>query len=124
MSAPRTVTLATVDHGDVTLTCPAWCNGHAGHRPDTYRADITHNAAQVDLTHRGRTVGLAVISQSPFAERSTRDIRASVVLSFESGPGGFDAVVLYDLAAELDGHADTLRAVADQLDTLTAGGGQ
>ncbi|MGW5215135.1 DUF6907 domain-containing protein [Streptomyces sp. NPDC004051] len=111
---PRTVTLATIDHGDVTLPEPSWCVGHADHRPDTYRTDIAHNAPEIALTVHGRTIGHAVVSQAPCAERSTREIQAFVVLSYE-GAGGFDPAGLYDFAAELDTHADRLRDLADQL---------
>lgn len=117
---PLTVTLSTIDHGDVTVLEPAWCAGHADHRPE-YRVDITHTSPKVPLTFRGRTLGEAVISQAPGAERGTRDIQASVVLSYE-GAGGLDPAGLYDLAAELDTHADRLRDLADQLAAIVAGG--
>jgi hypothetical protein len=123
VTEPRTVTLATRDHGEVVLPEPNWCRGHADHRPDTYRADITHYAPQVDLRHRGRTIGFAAIAQAPCAERSTRNIRGYVVLSYESADG-FDPAGLYDLAAELDMHADRLRDLADQLAVTLGGGGQ
>lgn len=48
--APRygdgTVTLDTVDRGEVTVPEPAWCIGHAW-QPHPYRADITHNSITV-----------------------------------------------------------------------------
>lgn len=118
---PRLITLPTLDHGDVTLPEPSWCIGHADHRPDTYRVDLAHNTPVVPLTVRGRTIGRAVITQAPCAELSTREIQASVVLSYE-GIDGFDPAGLYDFAAELDTHADRLRALADELTAILTGG--
>lgn len=48
MSATRTVTLTTMDHGPVTFECPAWCIGHAW-QPDGEigRNDIAHNSVRV-----------------------------------------------------------------------------
>lgn len=117
MSAgPRTVTLPTAE-GEITLRCPAWCAGHAGHRPDSHQADITHNTPDVKLGTRGQPFGTAVLSQAPYSEHSTRGIYAFVAISFESGPGGHTPVDLHDLAAALDTAADQLRDLADQLDT-------
>jgi hypothetical protein len=116
-----TVTLVTVDHGPVTLPEPAWCDGHDGHQPDAYRVDLTHSSPVVPLTFRGRRIGRAVISQAPCAERGTRDVQAFVGLSYESAHG-FDPSGLYDLAASLNGNADRLRNLADQLAAILAGG--
>ncbi|MFA3877558.1 hypothetical protein ABS735_28430 [Streptomyces sp. MMCC 100] len=118
---PRTVTLTTLDHGNVTIPEPSWCRGHDDHHPRTYRTDLTHNTPDVPLTARGRSIGDAGISQAPCAERSTRDVQAHVVLSFES-VGGFDPAGLYDFAAELDTHADRLRDLADELTRLRGEG--
>ena len=40
MTAPRTVTIPTCDHGQVTIPEPSWCNGQ--HPADGYRDDIVH----------------------------------------------------------------------------------
>lgn len=74
--APRygdgTVTLETVDHGDVTVPEPAWCIGH-GWQPNPNRADITHNSTRVKaaaMTDGAGRVHLlhAYISHSPHLE--------------------------------------------------------
>lgn len=55
MSAPRIVSVRTVDHGVVDLPEPSWCV--KAHRDDVYRADIHHQgvecAAKVDVPVRG-----------------------------------------------------------------------
>ncbi|MCZ4516422.1 hypothetical protein O3Q52_51635 [Streptomyces sp. ActVer] len=122
MSEPRTVTLATADHGDVTLPCPSWCAGHADHRSDTHRADILHEGPDVVLTFRGRHVADAGLVQSPFAGVSTpglggRTTGVSVSLIGRT----LDPAGLYSLAASLDGYADQLRDMADQLSTILGG---
>ncbi|WP_326583322.1 hypothetical protein OG889_32735 [Streptomyces sp. NBC_00481] len=121
MSALRTVTLLTIDHGSVTLPEPSWCTGHADHRPDTHRADILHTGPTHRLTHNGQPLGRALIFQAPCSELTTSAVQASVVLDFEPHRG-FDAVGLYDLAASLDAAADRLRGLADQLHAVLAGG--
>ncbi|MFF2385147.1 DUF6907 domain-containing protein [Streptomyces sp. NPDC058108] len=118
---PRTVTLPTAE-GEITLPCPAWCAGHADHRPDSHQSDITHNSHDVILGARGRTLGTAVLSQAPYSEHSTREVYGFVTFSFESGPGGHAPVALHDLAASLDTAADQLRDLAAQLDAIRGGG--
>jgi len=115
---PRTITLRTADHGDVTLTCPAWCSGHPDHRPDSYRADILHAGEDVALVFRGHDIGDASLVQSPYAELPGGGLGVSVSLLRRT----LDPGELYDFAATLDTHADRLRDLADQLGVLLAGG--
>ncbi|MCX4592355.1 hypothetical protein OG819_22260 [Streptomyces sp. NBC_01549] len=75
MSAPRTVTLQTVDRGPVTIPEPGWCRGHEG-EPPVYRSDITHNSVTVKAAahtdSRGRVQLLqAHISHAPYLELHT-----------------------------------------------------
>lgn len=74
--APRygdgTVTLETVDYGDVTVPEPAWCIGHSW-QPNPHRADITHNSTRVKASAmtdgHGRVHLLkAYISHAPHLE--------------------------------------------------------
>lgn len=115
---PRTVTVPTVDHGDVTLTCPAWCSGHADHRPDTYRADILHTGPDVALVFQGHDIGDASLAEAPFAELPGGGLGVSVSLLSRT----LDPVALYDFAATLDSYTDRLRDLADELHALLAGG--
>ncbi|WP_327319258.1 DUF6907 domain-containing protein [Streptomyces sp. NBC_01235] len=119
MTEPRTITLPTSDHGPVTLTCPAWCSGHADHRPDSYRADLTHYGTEERLTFHGQALYTVMLAQTPFSENATHDVGLYV----EQGgyTGSLDPAGLYDLAAALDGHADRLRDLADQLGPLLDG---
>ncbi|MEU5339342.1 hypothetical protein AB0H18_00550 [Streptomyces sp. NPDC020766] len=122
MSEPRTVTLATADHGDVTLDEPSWCIGHADHRPDDQRADILHRGPDVTLTFRGHHIADVGLVQSPFTvtdvpELSSRTPGVSVSLIGRT----LDPSGLYSLAAALDGYADQLRDLADQLSTILGG---
>lgn len=110
---PRTVTLPTEDHGDVTIPEPTWCRGHADHRADSYRTDITHYGPEHRLTFNGEELFVLMLAQAPLAERGSRDLAAYVEESHYTGD--LDPAGLYDLAAALDSAADNMRAFADQL---------
>ena len=120
---PRTVTLATSDHGNVTLPEPSWCRGHADHRPDTDRVDLAHDGHEHHLTHNGERLWTALIGQSPYASRPEHR-GVGVYVTQEGYERTLDPAGLYDLAASLDAHADQLRGLADQLARILAGGGQ
>ncbi|MEU5769817.1 hypothetical protein ABZ782_28270 [Streptomyces asoensis] len=117
MTEPRTVTLPTLDHGDVTLPEPSWCRGHADHRPDSYRVDLDHKGPAHELRHDGEVLWTAFLGQAPFA---TDPARRGTDLYVEQGSyaHSLDGPSLYDLAATLDTHADRLRDLADQLDRI------
>jgi len=117
---PRTVTLPTVDHGEITLPEPSWCAGHADHRPDSYRADLTHYGPEHRLTFNGQPLFRLVIAQTPLADRASREVCAYVEQIGDSG--SFDPAGLYDLAAALDGAADHMREFADRLAAVLAEG--
>lgn len=116
---PRTITLATLDAGAVALAEPSWCRGHADHRPDAYRADLTHYGPEHRLTHNGAELFRLLLAQSPLAERASRDIEAYVEQSGYTG--SLDAAGLYDLAAALDSAADQMRTFADQMPAAEEG---
>lgn len=118
---PRTITLPTQDHGDVTLVEPAWCRGHADHRPDAYLCDITHYSAETVLSFQGAELFRVMVTQSPHATHAEH--RAVTAFVEEQGfTGGLDPVGLYDLAATLDAHADRFREYADRLAAIIGGG--
>lgn len=110
----RTVTLPTADHGDITLPEPAWCVGHES-VPGDLRAEIFHQGPDVVLRFRGQFVSDAGLVQSPYAADPTPSISVSM-LGRTLDPRG-----VYELAAELDRHADALRDLADQLSALLGG---
>ncbi|WP_215456648.1 hypothetical protein [Streptomyces sp. ATCC 21386] len=125
MTEPRTVTLPTIDHGPVTLTCPAWCRGHADHRPDTHRSDILHIGPAVTLTFHGAEVVIACIVQAPCATIDTPGLGGRTPgISMDPPARTLTPVDVYSFAAALDGYADRIRDLADQLDAILAGGHQ
>lgn len=115
---PRTVTLPTLDHGNVTMPEPSWCRGHADHRPDTYRVDLDHKGVEHTFNHLGEPLWRAFLGQAPFASRPEH---RTIGLYVEEGSYAHtldDAASLYDLAATFEAHADRLRELADQLATI------
>lgn len=70
----RSITLDTLDHGPVTVDCPAWCIGHAWQAGATVgRNDICHRSVRVKAgvvtEARDWTPMLTVwVSWAPFAE--------------------------------------------------------
>ncbi|MET9129788.1 MULTISPECIES: DUF6907 domain-containing protein [Streptomyces] len=114
---PRTVVLATLDHGDVILPEPAWCVGHADHRPDSYRVDLCHTGSEHQLTHDGELLWTASLGQAPCASRP-QGRTLGVYVAQDGYARTLDPVGLYDLASTLDAHADHLRELADQLAAL------
>ncbi|MET9762089.1 hypothetical protein ABZ016_24035 [Streptomyces sp. NPDC006372] len=118
---PRTVTLPTEDHGNVTLPEPSWCAGHRNPQPQ-HRADLTHYGPEHRLTFNGSELFRLMLTQSPLAERASRDVGAYVEQSDYTG--SLDPASLYDLAAALDTAADHMRVFADQLASLVNGGAE
>lgn len=122
---PRLITLATSDHGPVTLPEPAWCVGHAHHDPESLRADLVHAGPAVNLVHLGADLFSAELVQSPFAESSSPLLGGRTPgVSVWPLARTLDPTQLYDLAADLDRYADRLRGLADQLTTVLGGEGR
>lgn len=122
---PRTITLATSDHGPVTLPEPSWCAGHADHRADTARIDLTHCGPAVDCTFLGIEVFTAELVASPYASTSLPRLGGRTPgVSVHPLGRTLDPTDLYSLAAALDGYSDRLRDLADQLAAILSGGGQ
>lgn len=120
---PRTVTLATSDHGDVVLPEPSWCAGHSHHDPETARVDLMHSGPTVDLAHLGTALFTAQIVQSPYASPSPPYLGGRTPgVSVYPLARTLDPAGLYTLAAALDGYADQLRDLADELGLLLGGG--
>ncbi|MFI0134736.1 DUF6907 domain-containing protein [Streptomyces luteogriseus] len=123
MSEPRTVTLPTIDHGDVTIPCPDWCAGHE--TIPEYRIDIAHRGTDHSLTLpvRGGHVELLVVAleERPFTEAwpGTRPF-VSVGFSGDYYPSQLHR--LEDMAFELERHAEVLREFARRLAVILAGG--
>ncbi|MCZ4605354.1 hypothetical protein O3S80_16685 [Streptomyces sp. Lzd4kr] len=120
---PRTVTLATSDHGNITLPEPSWCEGHTHHAPETARVDLLHSGPAVQLNYRYTTLLSAGLVESPFAGDLAPELggRTPGVSVWPLG-NTLNPTQLYDIAARLDAYADQLRDLADQLGAILAGG--
>lgn len=116
MSAPRTVTVPTIDHGDVTIPEPDWCAGHNSQHPG-YRDDITHSAPDVVMGFRGHDMLIAAYVSYPYVP-SLSGLHLGVSVAF----GGFGQTLapadIDELAAALVEHAGQLRAMARQLGVM------
>jgi hypothetical protein len=124
MSAPRTVTLATIDHGDVTITCPDWCTGHDTTTPQ-YREDIVHEGVEriLALPHRGGNHQLLTLAleQRPFADRWP-GTAPFVSVGFSGDHHPMRRPGLHAAADALEMHAAMLRHFAVELGGLLDGG--
>lgn len=114
MTEPRTITVHTLDHGPVTLPEPAWCIG--GHEDGGHRADILHTGPDVVLAFHGQHITAAGLVQSPYAGDASPHLGGRTPGVSVSVIGRtLDPAAVYELAARLDGYADQLRDLADQL---------
>ncbi|MGA5108688.1 DUF6907 domain-containing protein [Streptomyces pseudogriseolus] len=111
----RTITLRTADHGPVTIPEPSWCVSHET-LPGDLRADIVHLGPDAVLKFRGRELSTASLVQAPFGDDTTPGVSVSLL------GRTLDARAVYELAAALDGYADRLRDLADQLLVIAAEG--
>jgi hypothetical protein len=115
--AEGTVTLQTLDHGEITIDEPVWCLGHDG-EPVVQRVDVTHVGATVaaELETDGGTVEFlpARISWGPFAELRPEPYPLADVDDFP----GLDPAQLRGLAAETAMHAGRLYTKANELDRI------
>lgn len=110
MTDPRTVTVSTIDAGDVTLDEPFWCTGF--HQPGGYKADIVHYGQEIALAVDTRCHGeirvlSAALYQGPFSEYETQDVAVAVEF------GDFDSSEAHTLdSSELAALADSMVAFA------------
>lgn len=106
MSDQHKVTVDTLDHGPVVLEEPSWCvvEHPAGNHRSGIRHDGVQHVAAVDVPGRGRVEFLAAnLTQFPFAEHGSRDVK--VVVEIDGEHPEFDSAGLGDLAAALTAHA-------------------
>ncbi|MGC5007460.1 DUF6907 domain-containing protein [Streptomyces sp. DT203] len=121
MTAPRTVTVQTIDQGDVTIAEPSWCAGHDGDAPQLL-SDTGHLGTEHRAVFGGDELAFAALSQDPFAVHSDRSVGVLVEMGHLAralSPAELDAV-----AAVLAEYAGTLRHLARHLGALRAGGGR
>lgn len=106
-----TVTLTTLDHGEITIPEPAWCTGHDGEQI-VHRADVTHVGATVTGEYQGVEFLPVRLAWAPFAER-----QAELLADVDEFPG-MDAGELRDFADAVAAHAGHLHTKANELDRL------
>lgn len=120
MSADRTVTVQTLDQGDVTIPEPAWCAGHAGETPQVL-SDTGHMSVPRVAEFDGDEVAFAAFVQDPFVVHSDRSV--GVLVEMGQLDRSLSPAELDRLAAVLVDYAGTLRHLARQLAAIRAGGG-
>lgn len=117
MTGPRTITVPTADHGNVTVTEPDWCT--ADHTFEGYREDIEHSGAVTYLTIPTECHGPAHTLPVEFVWRPFSPTDALIKAAIElDGWHEFDPAGLDRAADALIEHAATLRVYARQLATL------
>ncbi|MFE2017575.1 DUF6907 domain-containing protein [Streptomyces sp. NPDC059499] len=119
MSAPRTVTVPTLDQGNITITEPAWCAGHDGDQPQ-FRSDTGHLGAPHRADFDGDELAFAALAQDPFAEHADRSV--GVLVEMGQLARALTPAELDGLAAVLVDYAGTLRRLARQLSALRTEG--
>ncbi|MBC3988036.1 hypothetical protein H8N00_03795 [Streptomyces sp. AC563] len=124
MSAQRTITVHTRDHGPVTLPEPAWCLGR--HRDGEYLADTVHEGPETSLVvllGEGRQVSVLPAGLVAYPRATTRGPEPTVAIEMDGDYRHFGPAGLEDVAQALVAHAAVLRALAHQLAGLLASGG-
>lgn len=118
-----TVTLDTLDRGEVTVDEPAWCTGHDGETVG-YLADVTHNGpettAPIVTAKYGPSHILTMrVSHAPHAETQPEP---SPLLAVElDGHGDLDPADAHNLARALRLAATRVDRAAVQLERLRGG---
>lgn len=117
MTAPRTITIPTADHGDVTVTEPDWCT--ADHTFEGYREDIEHSGATTHLLIPTECHGQVRALPVSFVWRPFSPTSDQITAAIEMDQWHeFDPAGLHQVADALIEHATTLRVYARQLATL------
>ncbi|MHC3391316.1 DUF6907 domain-containing protein [Streptomyces lavendulocolor] len=118
MTAPRTVTVPTLDHGTITIPEPAWCTGHTGHQPG-YRVDITHTGPEHPFAFEDQVLLVAMLTQAPFTPTGSQETGLYVEQTGHART--LDPAGLTRLAAAFVIYATHLRTLERQLSTIKAG---
>jgi hypothetical protein len=116
VSAPRTVTVETQDHGTITIDEPTWCVGHDD-EPIGYRADVTHKGPWITAEFEGVEFLPACISWAPFSELHPEPFP---VLDVDEFPP-MEPDQLRQLAAVVGLYSGELYRKANELDRIRRG---
>jgi len=96
VTAGRTVTVQTSDHGPVILPEPSWCTGV--HSQGGYRSDISHNGRPLEVFLDGEVLVSGQLCQWPHSER---DQAPFVAVEFADGEPEYDDAELLELQQKL-----------------------
>lgn len=121
-----TVTLATLDRGEVTIPEPDWCAGHDGEPVGTL-AEISHDGPHITAVVESEEPGpvpllRANLTHAPYLELQPEPYPVAYVEGLEAA--SFDAAGLRALVAEGRAYLDRLEAMAAELDALAEEGPQ
>ncbi len=116
MTAPRIVTVPTLDRGDVTIPEPEWCVGHAGQLPE-YFVDLSHGGPEHHIGPAAAPLFVAMLTQHPHGSgpRETGLYVDPVRIARTMTPAELD-----QFAAELVNAAARLRHLARQVAVVRA----
>lgn len=119
-----TVTLSTLDRGEVTVGEPDWCAGHDGEPVGTW-AEISHDGPQITSVVESEDLGpvpllRANLTHAPHLELQPEPHPVAYVEGLEAA--SFDADGLRALVAGGRAYLDRIEAMASELDALTEGG--
>ncbi len=117
MTASRTATVPTIDHGPVTLPEPAWCIGH--HAQPEALADVHHTGPEHVVSYGGGITLRAELVAFPYG---ITPVAVSVHLELHVPDVTLDPPGLEGLASVLVEQAAELRRLALRLAVLRAGG--
>lgn len=114
-----TVTLQTLDHGEVTVPEPAWCMGHDGELVCP-RSEVSHEGPEITAVVAEAPLMRANLTHAPFLEIEPEPHPLVYVEALEAA--SYDADGLRELVAAGRAFLDQLEAMAGQLDALAEGG--
>ncbi|MEU0716817.1 hypothetical protein ABZ498_06500 [Streptomyces lavendulocolor] len=118
MTAPRTISVPTLDHGPIPISEPAWCTGHTDHQPG-YRVDLTHTGLEHPFAFEGEVLLVAMLTQAPFTETGSPE--TGLYIEQTGYARTLDPTELTRLAAAFVVYATHLRTLERQLSAIKAG---
>ena len=111
-----TVTLQTVDHGEIVVDEPVWCVGHDD-EPVGHRADVTHKGPWISAEFEGVEFLPACISWAPFSEAHPEPFPVLDVGEFPA----MEPAQLRRLAAVVGLYSGELYTKANEADRIRRG---